>query len=415
MIVRGVVLLALLLGGLVASPAHGAPTAPSAVAARGISAVSAAPAAARPRAKLTATSVTLTSGKVRVSVTSRSKRVKLTFRSAKDKKRTAIVKVRRGEGARTLPRGSRAIQARALATKKLRASRRIQVPHQVPQQASPPAASQPIVAPPAVTTPVVSPQLPLTGSSTGLRVMCRVSSSSLREISGMVSSVRHPGIVWVHNDSGDSARIFAMDVNTCAVRATVRLSGITAQDFEGMSMGRTASGAPEIWVGDIGDNARARSSIVLHRFPEPASLTDQAVAVSSVRVTWSDGARDCESLMVEPVPNGRVFLVAKDSAGGVYRLQGDFRATGAATTGSRLFTTRSAASDAAISPDGTRTVIRFYNSAMLLTGVPGTSPRTISLPSQPQGEAITFTPDGTHVYIASEGTADLVRVPVSGR
>ena len=36
-----------------------------------------------------------------------------------------------------------------------------------------------------------------------------VASAEIREASGLVASRRHPGVLWVHNDSGDTARIFA--------------------------------------------------------------------------------------------------------------------------------------------------------------------------------------------------------------
>lgn len=384
MIVRGLVLLVLLVAGPVVPPAQGASSAgtgPTAGTQTALTAPLVVDAAVRRRATLTATAVTLASGRVRVSVRSNATKVRLTYRSAKHKKRTVTISIRRGEAARTLPRGSRRIHARTLATNGLRASRRIAVPVQRWPRPS---------------------------------VMCRQSSPMLPEISGMAASVLHPGIVWVHNDSGDTARVFALDVNTCAIVAIVQLAGVTAYDFEGISMGRDPTGTPEIWVGDIGDNARLRRTVALHRFAEPLLLTDQTVGVQSVTVTWSDGARDCEALMVEPIPNGRVFLVSKEATGGVFQLQGDFRATGSTFTGSRLFSVGSSASDAAIAPDGSGTVVRFYNVATMFTGVPGTNPRPVALPTQPQGEAITYSPDGNYLYIASEGDADLVRIPVSG-
>lgn len=253
----------------------------------------------------------------------------------------------------------------------------------------------------------------LVSTQDGPKVMCQITDSRLPEISGMTSSVRFPGVVWVNNDSGDSARVFAVDTSTCTVRAEVKLSGVAPVDFESISMGRSESGAPEIWVGDTGDNMKLRADVRLYRFAEPASLANQAVTVKVVVVTWSDGARDCESLIVEPVASGRVFLVSKEPTGGVYQLQGSFRSTGVAKSGNRLFSTRSSASDAAVAPDRSGTVIRFYNGATLLTGLPGTNARSFTLPSQKQGEAITFSPDGTHLYIASEGLgSDLIRLPV---
>ena len=38
-----------------------------------------------------------------------------------------------------------------------------------------------------------------------------VAHGSLDEISGLVVSRQNAGVLWVHNDSGDSARVFAMN------------------------------------------------------------------------------------------------------------------------------------------------------------------------------------------------------------
>jgi hypothetical protein len=87
----------------------------------------------KPHATLTATAVVLASGKVRVSVSSNAKKVKLTYRTAKNKKRTATIKIRQGAGVRTLAKGSKNIRAAALKTAKLRASLKVRV---VPTAAS---------------------------------------------------------------------------------------------------------------------------------------------------------------------------------------------------------------------------------------------------------------------------------------
>jgi len=256
--------------------------------------------------------------------------------------------------------------------------------------------------------------VPPDDSGTTTKVMCTISSSAMPEISGLIASVRHPGILWANNDSGDSARIYAIDSTTCAIRATVNLAGVSASDFEAISMGRDSTGAPELWVGDVGDNAGARANVKLHRFLEPAVLQNQSVAVKTVTVSWDGGARDCESLVVEPIANGRVFLMSKQhGSGGTYQLQGNFRSTGLATTGSSLGTIKQYATDAAVAPNMSKTIIRFSNSGTLFNGLPGTSPKDVRFPTQAQGEAITFSHDSKYVFIASEGTTELIRIPVS--
>ena len=245
--------------------------------------------------------------------------------------------------------------------------------------------------------------------------MCKITDSRVKELSGLAASVRFPGILWANNDSGDTNRVFAIDSNTCQVKAVVKMAGAGYYDYESIAMGRDGSGNPVIWVGDIGDNSRSRKSVQLYRFNEPTSLKDQTVEVKKVNVTWSDGRRDSESMFVEPVPNGRVYLVSKEAKGGVYQLRGDFRNTGVATTGSRIASTVGTATDAAVAPNGSRTVVRNYSkSTSLLSGIPGASAKTLAIPGQQQGEAIAFSSDSRYVFVGSEGAGQpLYRVPVS--
>jgi hypothetical protein len=69
--------------------------------------------------------------------------------------------------------------------------------------------------------------------------------------------------------------------------------------------------------------------------------------------------------------------------------------------------------DGAVSPDGSRFVLRDYVDAYVYSGLPpGRDPRTVYLPFQPQGEAITWTSDGSALLVASERDNRLLRVPI---
>ena len=136
MMLRGLVVVSLMISGLLAPPATAAAPPPARTTSATTAAATGQAAVARlaiqaanrkPRAMLTASYVLLASGAVRVSVASNAKKVKLTYRTAKNKKRTALIKIRKGAGVKTLPKGSKRIYARALATSKLRASSKIPV------------------------------------------------------------------------------------------------------------------------------------------------------------------------------------------------------------------------------------------------------------------------------------------------
>jgi hypothetical protein len=132
------------------------------------------------------------------------------------------------------------------------------------------------------------------------------------EASGLVVSQKHPGIGWTHNDSGDSARVFAIDLATGATVASYTLSGIAATDWEDISLAPAAGDEPStIYIADTGDNLRRRDHVEVHRFKEPDMLVTNGVLreVETMRIQYPDGARDVECLTV--LPDGALVLLTK--------------------------------------------------------------------------------------------------------
>jgi hypothetical protein len=95
------------------------------------------------------------------------------------------------------------------------------------------------------------------------------SPSVLTELSGLAASRAHPGLFYTHNDSGDSARFFAI-TQQATVAAEIHLSGATATDWEDISVGPCPAGSC-VYVGDTGDNKADRTQYVIHRVTEPAA------------------------------------------------------------------------------------------------------------------------------------------------
>ena len=158
------------------------------------------------------------------------------------------------------------------------------------------------------------------------RTLSSVKAAALIEISGCAVSRQTPGgarVVWLHNDSGDSARVFAVDAATGRVRATYAVTGAAAQDWEDIAI---ASG--NLYVGDIGDNAAARESVVVYRVPEPklsvrvATAAQATAAAVALRMRYPDGSHNAEALLVHPT-TGDAYVVTKteDGHSGVYVLR----------------------------------------------------------------------------------------------
>jgi len=100
-------------------------------------------------------------------------------------------------------------------------------------------------------------------------VLGKVDSKKVDEASGIAASHRNPGVYYIHNDSGSSARFFAVD-ETGRELGRYRLQNAAAKDWEDIAVGNAHGNVGTyIYVGDIGDNRKHREWITVYRLPEP--------------------------------------------------------------------------------------------------------------------------------------------------
>ena len=142
----------------------------------------------------------------------------------------------------------------------------------------------------------------------GVSLGAVLTDARLDEVSGLAVSRRHPGIVWVHNDSHDANTLHAVDEHG-QVRASVDLP-VPNVDWEDIAS-YEREGRAYLLVADTGDNGGIRKELVLHEVEEPATLIDQALtSVRSIRFRWPDGPRDCEAVAVDATDSS-IWLVSK--------------------------------------------------------------------------------------------------------
>lgn len=137
-----------------------------------------------------------------------------------------------------------------------------------------------------------------------------LSSSDIVESSGLAASVHQAGVRYTHNDSGDTARIFAFgaageDLGVFAV------DGAAHVDWEDLALGPCARARACLFIGDVGDNAAIRQTVEVLRVAEPEVGVSVAVGPATrLELTYPDGPRDVEALLVDPVTSD-LFLVEK--------------------------------------------------------------------------------------------------------
>lgn len=245
--------------------------------------------------------------------------------------------------------------------------------------------------------------------------LCRFADARIAESSGVAASARSDDILFTHNDSGDSARFFAVD-RRGATLGVFEVEGARAEDWEDMARGRAEDGGPALFFADIGDNFGRRSSVTVYEVREPVVHGDAVVSVLDRReLRYEDGPHDAETLLVHPRDN-TAFVVTKerDGTGGVYRADGSTLRRVGDVRLDRLVRRPGAYAKAVtsgeIAPDGRRVVLRTPFEAFEwdlgedgpAAALAGT-PRRIPLPETEQGEAIAYTRDGRSLVTTSEG------------
>ncbi len=243
------------------------------------------------------------------------------------------------------------------------------------------------------------------------RVLCTFDTEELGEVSGIALSRQHEDTLWVTNDSGGGPYVYALDTTTCELRARLTLLDTPARDHEALAVGRDDAGNDVIWVADIGDNRSSWPYARIHKVIEPRRLADASVPVTTYRYTYADGPVDAEALLAHP-KRERLWVISKESGvGGIYQLPSPMSPSLTPMRAKRVGDARSLVTDAAMSPDGSRYVVRDYLSGEVFLGrPPGEAQARFGLPLQPQGEAITWTADGTGLIVASERSGQLVQV-----
>jgi hypothetical protein len=251
--------------------------------------------------------------------------------------------------------------------------------------------------------------------------------ASLAEISGLAQSRTNPGVFWVHNDSGDQPRVYAVS-RSGALLGSYTLEGAAGIDWEDMAIGPAPDGRSYLYLADIGDNDGLRMSVRVYRVLEPLVDVDQAPAletlsgVTAYAFVYEDGPRDAEGFMVDPLTND-FYIVSKRELDGnrLYRSvsPSEGRTNTLARVGTFSFTGTTGAD---ISPDGLQVLIRRYSNtinaltppelagsywsrpdaSVSLVDLLARSGQTLPLVAEAQGEAIAFAADGDGFYTTSE-------------
>ena len=245
-----------------------------------------------------------------------------------------------------------------------------------------------------------------------------IKSGLVREASGIVASRHNPGVLYLHNDSGAGAKVYV--INTSAqLLGVCNVRGATTRDWEDIALGPGPDpNRHYLYIGDIGDNRAKYPEIIVYRVPEPKVEAAQPFnqmtvgPAEAIRLTYPDGPRDAETLLVDPLTRDIYIISKRDFVPKVYRaaypqsVTQSTRLEQVAVMPFGLFPT-----GGDVSPDGLRVIVRGMFNASLWTRPAGEplwhafSGKAVALPiaSEPQGEAICFDSEGAGYFTISEG------------
>jgi hypothetical protein len=262
----------------------------------------------------------------------------------------------------------------------------------------------------------------------------------LVESSGVTPSTRRRGVLWTHNDSGDDPRLYATD-SAGDDLGSVRVAGARNVDWEDLGAGSCPSAdGPCLYVGDIGDNRRARDHIVIYRLAEPEPPTEASDTLRTVplqlatSLRYPDHPHDAEAIVVDH--SARVLVITKETFGRprVYRVPprdasqrpgevDTLRFVGLLDIASDWARVR-VVTGAAVSPSAEVLVVRTYSSLHFfrLRGdslpAPLTPPAGLTIPFvEPQGEGVAFLSSDLLILTSERGQAEhgtIARVRAAG-
>jgi hypothetical protein len=148
----------------------------------------------------------------------------------------------------------------------------------------------------------------------------------VNEVSGIVAVRGHADCFWVHNDSGDKPRLFAVRASGTVI-AELAVTGASAIDWEDIARGPGSDPDEDfLYVADTGNNFRLRQSLAVYRLPEPRierlepgqQLASEPAAV--FRFRFPDGIFDCEAALVGPDGEALYLITKVRGDAGVYRI-----------------------------------------------------------------------------------------------
>ena len=249
-------------------------------------------------------------------------------------------------------------------------------------------------------------------------MVAKITASALSAASGIAASRAYPGMFWIEDDKAGNSDIYLVD-STGAERAVCNVVGANHRDWTDMGIGPGPTpGVNYIYLADIGDSKANNSACYIYRVPEPSTPFGSGVLQSStaqadkITFIYPNGPRDAETILIDPASND-LYILDKYAASDVYYLPYP-QSTDTTIVAKEIIRSMPVPDGPLragnISSDRKEILMKSYTSIYLWHITPGESildallstPVTIPITPEVQGEALCYTPDNSEFWTTSK-------------
>jgi hypothetical protein len=269
-----------------------------------------------------------------------------------------------------------------------------------------------------------------------------ITASKIDEASGVAVSRISDDLLWINNDSGNSASLYAVNSNGDHL-VTLNIKKASNNDWEDVAS-FIYQGKSYLLIADTGDNSESRKSYRLHIVEEPmiSHQVNQPKLTRkpswSIEFTYPDGPHDCEAVAVDIVQQKILLLTKRNWPPVLYELpltakgkvvakklgeipelpkpaQSDIRLV-------KYFNYANQPTGLDISADGLSAVVLTYSDAYYFSvkqqptnwlTVLSSRPIEVPVPYLTQAEAIGFNQNASSIFVTTEKLpAPLINIAV---
>lgn len=257
-----------------------------------------------------------------------------------------------------------------------------------------------------------------------LESFARIKANEVDECSGMVKSRQHSNAYWIHNDSGDQARIFAVNQQGEPIKPAnmpeyrgIQIAGARNIDWEDI----TVDDSGTLIIGDTGNNDNRRQDLAIYLLAEPNPAESHVALAKKIHFYYPDQHEfppekrnfDAEAIFWA---NGKIYLLTKhrsDNNTKLYRFDSLLDSAINPLTLLDSFNIQGQVTAADASPDGRKLAVLTYHAIWMFESVSGDDyfhGNVHWLPIQAgQCESICFF--GDTLMVSNEG-GKLFRIPL---